>query len=269
MVTPLQLLKQIEETRLKHLAGRHDQRSHGRSKGAKANEAILRQAEEDFNKYGVTGTIGNEETAKYFANLGYSQETLQESNRILDGHGYGDESEKLADARIIQEMRGESELGRLFKDRIRLEDRLHGIYIKSLDTKLKKEREQFEDDWAWYFSRSGNKGVEVRGIWYTTEYGDTEEQAKEKAWQGVRWDFEDWNEMAYRKGNLDKPIQSWSTHPKGASTQPGYRMGWDHKIRLDELKKNGYHVLGRYTHLMGAPGEAEITLIKLPEDIKL
>ena len=66
----------------------------------------------------------------------------------------------------------------------------------------------------------------------------------------------------YRKGTLGKDVESWSSNEEGADMGGG-GIGYDHRTTFAERKKEGYRVLGGGSKTMGAPGEGEITLIKI------
>jgi len=66
----------------------------------------------------------------------------------------------------------------------------------------------------------------------------------------------------YRGGSLDKQILPWTSQSQGANTGVGH-IRVDHISTIQEQLDKGYRILGGINGMMGAPGEGEITFIKL------
>ena len=265
------------EYRAKHLPGKHDQKSHGHGHSRSTlpdymptKYSLLAEARMRSGK-GRFGAFYPGERASHFELLGHSKESVEDMDRLLDNYSYGDPEQRNIEAQIIGHIVAGDDVGQAIKDQINLEDRLLKVWIEGNDARLVDERKSFEGDWAWYFPRQG--GLNVGDAWYGADYGRTEGEAKAAAWDATKNFYESWNSEIYRKGTTKQPgdyIESWSEDPHGAAMAgPGSNIGWDVSMRMDELYSNGYHVLGGYAKLMGAPGEAELTLIRFPEDTKL
>ena len=69
-----------------------------------------------------------------------------------------------------------------------------------------------------------------------------------------------YKKVVYRKGELGKTIESWTSNPEGAWM--GRHIGVEHQASFEEIRKRGYSILGGGSKMMGAPGEGEITFIK-------
>ena len=72
----------------------------------------------------------------------------------------------------------------------------------------------------------------------------------------------------YRKGEIgtDK-IESWSTSSKGAWMGNIGHLTPDKEYNVDDMLKEGYISIGGIGRMMGAPGESEITMIRLSHSI--
>jgi RNAse (barnase) inhibitor barstar len=216
---------------LKHLPGKHNQQLHDPHKGGGTKDtAAFKKAAELFTTFSGArwGAMTPDEWNSHFAELGYKEEDVKELDTLLRGHGAGGDTQKVVDARLAELANEKSSLGDTLREQIRLEDALHEEYIKSLDSLWDRTQMLYEDP--------------------------------------LRVDFEAGYEKLYRMGDVGKAVQSWTRHPGGAQTSPitdpGSRMTPDSVIDVRDLQSKGYHVLGGYTKMMGAPGEGEITLIR-------
>lgn len=230
--------------------GRKGQR--GGSMPGEMTKAMAVGLERMQSSTGKYGAMRPQEWEAHFQELGFSNETVEELRRNLKNLGVGYEAQVDAKKNILTALEEDTELGKAVREQIRLETTLNSTGQEYADTLWEKDKAGFDRDWEFYSPRDG--GMTVNDTWYDNY--DRAVRAREVM-------FDEWNRFAYRRGGLDSPIQSWSMNPGGAEMRgPGSGIGWDHRIDLGDLAAKGYSVLGGYSILMGAPGEAEITLIR-------
>ena len=95
------------------------------------------------------------------------------------------------------------------------------------------------------------------------------EEAMYKAWvnkhknepNAYQYKIYDGEKEIYRKGNRKGGVEPWTSNEEGANMGSG-GIGYDHKSTVEQLMKEGYHILGGVDNHLGSPGEAEITFIK-------
>jgi hypothetical protein len=90
-------------------------------------------------------------------------------------------------------------------------------------------------------------------------------QLEEDAWGLWRESHPDEKKLIYRKGPaLSHDIESWTTDYEGAWMGNAGHIGWDTQMSsdLEAIHDAGYSILGGVNRSTGAPGEAEITLIR-------
>ena len=69
--------------------------------------------------------------------------------------------------------------------------------------------------------------------------------------------------IVYRKGDRGKNVESWTVNEEGADMGHG-GIGTDHQSTLEQLEREGYRAIAGFGTMGGAPGEAEITFVKIP-----
>ncbi len=85
-----------------------------------------------------------------------------------------------------------------------------------------------------------------------------EHASKEDAWRDKVYDGE---KTIYRKGSRKSGIEPWTVNEEGADMGYG-GIGYDHKSTVEQLFREGYHLLGGAGLHHGSPGEAELTFVK-------
>lgn len=66
----------------------------------------------------------------------------------------------------------------------------------------------------------------------------------------------------YRKGDRKSGVESWTIDPDGADMGHG-GIGTDHETTLEQLQRDGYIPIAGFGTMGGAPGEGEITFVKV------
>jgi hypothetical protein len=89
----------------------------------------------------------------------------------------------------------------------------------------------------------------------------TKHKNDEQPWKSGIYDGE---KVVYRKGGRKAGVEPWTVNEKGANMGNG-GIGYDHKSTVEQLMKDGYHILGGVGRHLGSPGEEEITFIKYKE----
>ena len=65
----------------------------------------------------------------------------------------------------------------------------------------------------------------------------------------------------YRKGDRKSGVEPWTTLEDGPDMGHG-GIGYNHKATIEQLLREGYHILGGIGNHLGSPGESEITFVK-------
>lgn len=240
--------------------------------GAIGNNAHARDfVDKLVSKKGRISAAGNtmpQERSAYFESLGYTSEEVKSLETLLDAYGYGSEAQQYAEQTILQHLRDNDRMGQLLGEQIALETAFHDAYIDHLDVLRNKQLDDLRSNFEWGWE--SHAGVTVLGAWYGPD--NMFPEPKEKVWaaavESFNLEFEDRNATLYRKGKMDRPIQSWTMNEEGAMMEGrfGSGIGWDTRIPIESVRDRGYLILGGWSKLMGAPGEAERTLIRM-EDV--
>lgn len=101
------------------------------------------------------------------------------------------------------------------------------------------------------------------------------EEAMYKAWRDKHKNEEDaWRygifngeKKVYRKGNRKTGVEPWTSDEDGADMGYG-NIGIDHKSTVEQLLREGYHILGGIGNHLGSPGEDEVTFVKYRKKAK-
>lgn len=183
---------------------------------------------------------------EYFS--GFEENNYQKMEQLLMNLGLGGEAQQKAKEEIIDAIRNKTSLGEILLEQISLETSLYEQWLSEyksyIENEVQKAKESFDPKNNYYEYDFDN----------ADEYGDY-----------VRKELSE-NLYLYRKGDHGDIIESWTTNSDGADMGYG-TIGWDYRKTFDELKAEGYQILGGVSKMMGAPGESEITLIKLNDII--
>lgn len=178
---------------------------------------------------------------EYFSS--YDENDYQKMDRLLTNLGFGGEAQRRAKEEIIDAIRNKTSLGEILLEQISLETSLYEQWLSEyktyIENEVQKAKETFDPN-----------------NYYEYDFDTADEYAEYVEFQLSRKLY------LYRKGDHGDIIESWTSNPEGADMGYG-PIGWDHKKTFDELKAEGYQILGGVSKSMGAPGESEITLIKL------
>lgn len=86
----------------------------------------------------------------------------------------------------------------------------------------------------------------------------SEQSSKEDSWKSNVFDGE---KVIYRKGERKSGVEPWTVNEEGADMGYG-GIGYDHRSTVEQMFKEGYHLLGGAGLHHGSPGEAELTFVK-------
>ena len=191
--------------------------------------------------------------------MGISADMTKKIRSIFAKWGHGGESQIAARKEIISALQRGDEFGVALRKHIQFETDLydHWANNKPLRDKL------------WYKSKMADIQADWKSGVY--RYGDNwyEKDELNLALADLKKDYETRKKLeatlfrSGKKGVFD--IESWTLNEEGAvmGGTGSEGLGWDHAITWSRMKDEGYDVLGGLSISTGAPGEGEVTLIKL------
>jgi hypothetical protein len=180
---------------------------------------------------------------------GHSSETFDKVRALFWEHGIGDETQRIADQKIMEELRANTPVGKCIRDLSTLENLLY-------DEWTKRAKKRFEGAF-----REAKKELESFGTYNGYEIESLRELKKYVADKVYHTQY------VYRKGDPKnrKDIECWTTHSSGADTGGLGRLTPNMKSSIEDLRRDGYQILAGIGMMMGAPGEGEVTFIKMPK----
>lgn len=182
---------------------------------------------------------------------GIDKSDVTEMRKIIDLHATGDDPQKVGDQKLINNLNENTGAGKAFKLLSELETIVANKYLESNDKELEKAKKTYESDLKFYNEIMGDP-----------------EDAQIEAQRGldaaeIRHHE---NQYIYRKGDTDKDVQSWTVSSGGAWQGKGQEsLVPDRKIKINDINKSGYVIIGGFTRKIGQSGEAEILLVKKSE----
>lgn len=187
---------------------------------------------------------------KVFRDLGYTDEEIQQLSKLLSDYGLDAGSQKEATDLMLGHIKEGTRIGELLRLTSDMEELSLKTWISGIEGRITKEL----DDAKWWWNKTGHYGGYYKGSEpWNDSWSDVEESIRYK-YNSLR------NLPVYRKGDVGKPIESWTQHQSGANVG-GFRLTPDKKSSISEMHKKGYQILGGFSRMMGAPGEGEITFI--------
>jgi len=187
------------------------------------------------------------EYEEIFLKKGFSREEIETVKKILSDYGGVAEQQKKAMETIAAEIKNDSRIGKLLRATSDLEEASVEVWQSGLENRIQKALRDAKEDWDLFGQAEG----------FSKDYSDFSEVET-----AIRMRLEKEASLTvYRKGDLGRPIESWTTDPLGADIGGGRRLTPDHAMTLSEMHKRGYKILGGVCRMMGAPGEMEITFI--------
>ena len=187
------------------------------------------------------------EYEEIFLKKGFSQEEIGTVKKILSDYGGVAAQQKRAMETIIAEIKNDSRIGKLLRATSDLEEAAVEGWQSGLENRIQKSLRDAKERWDLFGEAQG----------FSKDYSDFSEVET-----AIRMRLEkEASLVVYRKGDLGRPIESWTEDPLGADTGAGHRLTPDHAMTLSEMHKRGYNILGGTCRMMGAPGEMEVTFI--------
>ena len=187
------------------------------------------------------------EYEEIFLKKGFSREEIETVKKILSDYGGVAAQQKKAMETIAAEIKNDSRIGKLLRATSDLEEAAVEVWQSGLENRIKKALRDAKEDWDLFGQAEG----------FSKDYSDFSEVETT-----IRMRLEkEASLVVYRKGDLGRPIESWTTDPLGADIGGGRRLTPDHAMTLSEMYKRGYNILGGTCRMMGSPGEMEITFI--------
>jgi len=187
------------------------------------------------------------EYEEIFLNKGFSREEIETVRKLLSDYGGVAEQQKRAMETIAAEIKNDSRIGKLLRATSDLEEAAVEVWQSGLENRIQKSLKDAKEDWDLFGRAEGFSKND-------SDFSEVE--------MAIRMRLEkEASLFVYRKGDLGRPIESWTTDPLGADIGSGRRLTPDHAMTLSEMHKRGYRILGGPCRMMGAPGEMEITFI--------
>jgi hypothetical protein len=187
------------------------------------------------------------EYEEIFLKKGFSREEIETVKKILSDYGGVAEQQKKAMETIAAEIKNDSRIGKLLRATSDLEEAAVEVWQSGLENRIQKILKAAKEDWDLFGQAEG----------FSKDYSDFSEVET-----AIRMRLEkEASLVVYRKGDLGRPIESWTADPLGADIGAGRRLTPDHAMTLSEMHERGYNILGGTCRMMGAPGEMEITFI--------
>lgn len=187
-----------------------------------------------------------EPMANHFRRAGHSDEAIGAMEKLYDHHRIGGEGLDKVHDQIAHHIRSGDDVGRVMMHKSDVEHRHVDEYLKGRPEYHARQVKDAHDDYEW----AGDKEYETREQ-FARRQGVPEHPQKDVT--------------LYRKGSVEgRPVQSWTTDPRGAHMGNAGHIGVDHSMTLTQAKERGYKVLGGFATMMGSPGESEITLAHMP-----
>ena len=193
------------------------------------------------------------EYEEIFLKKGFSREEIETVKKILSDYGGVAEQQKKAMETIAAEIKNDSRIGKLLRATSDLEEAAVEVWQSGLEDRIKKALKAAKENWDLFGEAEG----------FSQDYSDFSEVET-----AIRMRLEkEASLVVYRKGDLGRPIESWTADPLGADIGAGRRLTPDHAMTLREMHERGYKILGGTCRMMGAPGEMEITFINFDKCI--
>ena len=187
------------------------------------------------------------EYEEIFLKKGFTREEIETVKKLLSDYGGVAAQQKKAMETIAAEIKNDSRIGKLLRATSDLEEAAVEIWQSGLEDRIKKAIKAAKEDWDLFGQAEG----------FSKDFSDFSEVET-----AIRMRLEkEASLVVYRKGDLGRPIESWTTDPLGADIGGGRRLTPDHAMTLSEMHKRGYKILGGTCRMMGSPGEMEITFI--------
>jgi hypothetical protein len=187
------------------------------------------------------------EYEEIFLKKGFSREEIETVKKILSDYGGVAEQQKKAMETIAAEIKNDSRIGKLLRATSDLEEAAVEVWQSGLENRIQKILKAAKEDWDLFGQAEG----------FSKDYSDFSEVET-----AIRMRLEkEASLVVYRKGDLGRPIESWTADPLGADIGAGLRLTPDHAMTLSEMHERGYSILGGPCRMMGSPGEMEITFI--------
>lgn len=213
--------------------------------------------------YFVGSALSIEDRRNYLVGRGFTQDEVRYLDVLLDGHGYGQPTQGVVDAKLVAHLKDNDRIGQLAKEHIALEIALQNKHVASLHAKRSQELDELKNDFDWAWDRG--EGIYINGTWFgnDTKYPEPKEVMWADAVSYFDVVFDDRHNRVYRRGTLSPDIQSWSRSESGAVMDREMGgIGWDHSKTYAEMASEGYIPINGWSKLAGAPGENETTYIK-------
>lgn len=206
------------------------------------------------------GVMLKPERHAYLTKKQHQQSLIDEMEDLFYRWGLGGTSQEQARQRILEEVDNKTPMGKLIIEHAEMET---AVFEEFVDGKEERVATEFEKLKREILSPGGH--IHMYDNEYTKRDLDDGTITLDEIHEFVLYELGNPG-MLYRAGTLGGRLESWTTNSKGASinnlTDQKF-SGKLHKKDWSVLKSEGYSILAGPMRMMGAPGESEVTLIKL------
>lgn len=184
------------------------------------------------------------------SDMGHSKEAIDEASDLLRMHSVGspDRQQMAAiDKNIEDAIENDTPAGKALRDGAWLEAEAYRAWQAGAPARNAKERATLQRDWDSGFVGGWDRQEGMSfDDWIKKEHPHLNDDKPQ--------------EMIYRGGDLRDGVSSWTQKSTGAHVGSGIVIKPDHKMTVDDAMNAGGLVLGGLSRMMGASGEAEVTL---------
>jgi SPP1 gp7 family putative phage head morphogenesis protein len=196
----------------------------------------------------------------FLVSQGVKPEAAVAMDRLLDQHSGNHAQQAHALKAIDEHLANNTDVAHALRAESHLEGSAYelwksgaGVRAEALERHIAKTKHEYN-----------SSSDEARYIEHTHEASDWDDVESTIRGEHARAN----NPMLYRGGVRDgRTVESWTRLPGGAIANPlsggDVKFGVKHKATVEELATQGYSILGGLVRGMGAPGESEVTLIRL------
>jgi len=184
------------------------------------------------------------------SDMGHSKESIEEASHLLRMHSLGsaDRDQMAAiDKNIEDAIENDTPAGKALRDGAWLEAEAYRAWQSGAPARNAKERANLKRDWDAGFLGGWDRQEGMSfDDWIKKEHSYLNDDKPQ--------------ETIYRGGNLRDGVSSWTQKSTGAHVGSGVVIKPDYKMTIDDALDAGGLVLGGLARMMGASGEAEVTM---------
>lgn len=181
---------------------------------------------------------------------GFDDETISKTKQLMRAHAIGGAGQADADAEIARNLHENTKIGEAIRTQAKFELELHKEWASHVETRIDKEIKSLKDDFESGFIDS-----------YYDKFDDWYAESNERTYHEMQRQHAK-DPVLYRKGSVDKDVQSWTSNSGGADIGSGIKLVPDRVETMSSLKAKGMEFVGGLVWEMGAQGESEVLMVR-------